>query len=118
MNPQTEQPSTADQNPTPTVPPAYTQPIEQQAVVPEKKRHKGLALLLLIGPSVLLLVAIILSAVSNFAFSSTAPTGDNLFPESNPVHTIINTIVFLMGAVTVITWLPGIIIGIILLNKK
>lgn len=105
MNPQQEQQNISPQ-PTET-PPA-----------PVKKRRTGLALLLLIGPSALIILAIIIAAVSNFIFSAAAPaTGDALFNE-HPAHTIVNVVVFLMGAVSILSWLPGIIIGIILLAKK
>lgn len=116
MNPQQEQNNT---NPRPngTNSDSFTTPAAAPVVA--KKRRTGLAILLLIGPSALIILAIIIAAVSNFVFSATAPTtGDALYPDDNPVRTIVNVIVFLMGAVTVITWLPGIIIGIILLNKK
>lgn len=106
MNPQQEQQNTSPQ---PTETP----------LAPVKKRRTGLALLLLIGPSALIILAIIIAAVSNFIFSATAPTtGDALFTNEHPAHTIVNVIVFLMGTVSVLSWLPGIIIGIILLAKK
>lgn len=103
MNPQDQKDNT-----TPTQPPvAPSQPAAVQPIVAPKRRT-GLALLLLIGPSALIVFAIILAAVSNFIFG----TADN------PVRTIINVFVFLAGAVTILTWLPGIIIGIVLLAKK
>jgi hypothetical protein len=117
MNPQQEQ-NNANPQPSGTNSDSFTTPPTAAPVV-AKKRRTGLALLLLIGPSALIILAIIIAAVSNFVFSATAPsTGDALYPDDNPVRTIVNVIVFLMGTVTVITWLPGIIIGIILLNKK
>lgn len=125
MSPQDEQNNSSSQTTAPATPPQAPSanpeqpPVTQQAVVPPaKKRHVKLALLLMIGPSVLLIAAIILGAVSNFAFSNTTPAGDGLYPEDNPARTVINVIIYLAGAVTIITWLPGIIIGIILLNKK
>jgi hypothetical protein len=116
MNPQDEQ-NNLNSTPQQTPSSPIQQPAAGQQEAP-KKRRTGLALLLLIGPSALLIFAIILGAVSNFIFSSTSPTGDALYADNNPVRTIINVFIFLAGAVTVITWLPGIVIGIILLAKK
>lgn len=101
--------------------PQFTQPtpVQPQAAPIQTKSHKKLALLLLIGPSALLVIGIILYTISNFIFSAVGPqpTADNLFPD-NPARTIINTLLFLVSTVSILTWLPGIIIGIILLNKK
>ena len=78
-----------------------------------KKSHKTLALFLLLGPTALIVVSFILYAVVNFAFSNTVLPG-----AESPVQTILNVFLFLAGTVSVLTWLPGIIIGIILLAKK
>ncbi len=45
---------------------------------------------------------------------------DSLFAEAgpSPLHTIGNVLLFLVGAIAVMTWLPGIIIGIILLSTR
>lgn len=104
MNPQDEQNNTYT---TTTPPSAPIQPAIEQPATP-KKRRTGLALLLLIGPSALIIFAIILAAVSNFIFGEA----------ENPIRTIINVFVFLAGTVTILAWLPGIVIGIVLLAKK
>lgn len=77
-------------------------------------------LVCLIGPTALLIVAFLLYAVINFITAATAPapTGDELFAEPSPAHAIGNIILFLAGAISVITWLPGIIGGIILLSTR
>ena len=65
-------------------------------------------LVFLIGPSALFVLALIIAAISNFGFGAGNP----------PVRTFVNIIVFLMGAVVVLTWLPGIIAGIVLLATR
>jgi hypothetical protein len=86
--------------------------------LPKKSHKKLLGLLLLIGPSALLLLSILLYSVANLMANS-QPTGtDQLFPEPTPLLVVANIFLFIVGGISVITWLPGIIIGIILLNKK
>ncbi|MDB5161620.1 MAG: hypothetical protein JWM52_128 [Candidatus Saccharibacteria bacterium] len=83
-------------------------------------RTKG-ALWLLIAPTALLILSFILYAVVNWIFSATTPTptdSTNLYSDGSIVTTISNIILFLMGVVGVITWLPGIVVGIILLATK
>lgn len=62
----------------------------------------------LVAPTALILLSIILSAIVQFV------AGDSL----STVRTISNVILFLTGAVAVMTWLPGIIVGIILLATR
>ena len=82
----------------------------QPTVTPRPKRTT-LVLVLLIGPTALLIITFILYAISNLAF------GVETTPQ--PVGAVVvNIILFLTGAVGVITWLPGLIAGIILLTKK
>ncbi|HMH70325.1 MAG TPA: hypothetical protein VK502_02910 [Candidatus Saccharimonadales bacterium] len=123
MNPQQQQPN---QPTAPSTPPVQTTPPIQpvDSLQPEtpvelpKKSHKKLALILLIGPTALLIVAILGSAIANVLAGSPEPDpSTGLFAE-NPVKVVTNVILFLVGTITVITWLPGIIIGIVLLAKK
>lgn len=62
----------------------------------------------LVAPTALILLSIILYAIVQFV------AGDSL----STVRTISNVILFLTGAVAVMTWLPGIIVGIILLATR
>jgi len=82
------------------------------------KSHKKLALWLIIGPSALFILTIVLFALSNFLFSASQPADGELFGETSPVKTIFNIVFFLGMAVSFITWLPGLVIGIVLLAKQ
>ena len=101
----------------PPQPPVYAPPISPAET--KQKSHTKLALFLLIGPTALFIGAIICYAVMNFIISSTEPgTSTELFNEPSPIKTGLNVLLFLAGAISVLTWLPGIIIGIVLLAKK
>ena len=67
--------------------------------------------LCLVGPTTLIIFSLLVFAAINFI------TGGNI---SDPIQTIINVILFLIGAVMSVAILPGIIVGIILLatSKK
>lgn len=107
--------------PSPLLPPQlpeYTPPVAPGEPA-KPKSHTKLALVLLIGPTALFIAAIICYAVMNFIIGSTeSSTSTELFTEPNPVKTVLNVLLFLAGAISVLTWLPGIIIGIVLLAKK
>jgi hypothetical protein len=124
MDPQQDQQLLQNDQPQPIPTPPSLQPTEQPLPkapqISQKKSHKKLALTLLIGPTVLLIFAFILFAILNSINSAAHPAANSgeLFGESNPVVTIINVLLFLLGTVGVLSWLPGIIIGAILLSKK
>lgn len=77
-------------------------------------------LVCLIGPTALLIVALLVYAIANFiaAGTTSGSGGDDLFGEPSPGETIANVVMFLVGTVSVLTWLPGIIVGIILLATR
>jgi ABC-type Na+ efflux pump permease subunit len=79
-------------------------------------RKKG-ALWLLIAPTVLIIATFLLYSIVNFILNPTMQLpadGEPLAP--TPVGiTIANVILFLLGALGVFAWLPGIIVGIVLL---
>lgn len=95
-------------------------------------------LVCLIAPTALIIISLLFYAVFNFVFSTGAPSStecptidgivqgancfpadDSLFGESNLARTITNVILFIVGVFSVLTWLPGIIVGIILIaNRK
>jgi hypothetical protein len=83
-----------------------------------KSKRTVLALWLMIGPTALIVVTILLYAIMNFMFAQATPAGDDLFAEQTAGQTIANIILFIVGAISVMTWLPGLIIGIILLATK
>jgi hypothetical protein len=87
-------------------------------------RTKG-ALWLLIGPTALLILTFMLYAIINLISAGVAEpapvssgTPDSLFAEDPAGTTAANIILFLFGALGVLTWLPGLIIGIVLLATK
>jgi len=65
------------------------------------------ALWLMIGPTALLIVTFMLFAMTNWVVSSFAPV--------SIATTIINILLFIAGSVSMLTWLPGLIVGIVLL---
>ena len=99
----------------------------QTPIVPKKKSTRTkLALWLMIGPTALSVFALLGYALLNFGISSitqssatecVADTCD-LFPPSSPLQTIANVLLFLAGAISFLTWLPGMIMGIVLLATK
>jgi hypothetical protein len=101
--------------------PTYQSPAEQTtATAPTRNKRKILALWLLIGPTALIIGTLILYAIVNFLVASTtpAPAEGDMFGSQSPIQSILNVILFLIGTISVITWLPGIIAGIILLTTK
>jgi len=76
------------------------------------------ALWLMIGPTALMIVAFLGYALINLAFATTTAatvTESAPFGEQTVVQTIANVLLFLVAVVTFLTWLPGLIIGIVLL---
>ena len=83
------------------------------------RKRTILALWLMIGPTALLIVTFILFAIVNFIFSSTGIADDgDLFGKQSVLQTVVNVLLYLAGAITILTWLPGLIIGIVLLATK
>lgn len=107
-SPQTDQPAFV---PAQTATPA-------DAIVKSNRKRTVLALWLMIGPTALIIVSIILYAVANFITSQVAPESGELFAEPTVGSAIVNIILFIIGAISVITWLPGLITGIVLLATK
>lgn len=100
--------------------PAYQPPVESSpaAQPAAKNTRKIVALWLLIGPTALIVGSIILYAVANLIMSSITPAAGEELGGQSVVQTIVNILLFLVGAVSVLTWLPGIIVGIILLTTQ
>ena len=99
------------QNPTPTA----TPPVQN------KKRSKRtvIALICLLGPTILLIGGFMLFAILNLIFSAympATPVDGQLFGGPVPVwRTVLNVISFLVTSIAFLAWLPGIIVGIVLL---
>lgn len=79
-----------------------------------------LALWLLVAPTGLLIVTFVLFALINFLttlLTPIVPDGELFGPQ--PIGLVIaNVIFFIFGAISVISWLPGLITGIVLLATK
>lgn len=114
----------------------------QQSAHTHRKKVTGrtkLALSLILGPTVLFALCFILFAVTNTAggnIPSEIPDSctqvsigdggandqrdctDELFGKTTASESTINTLIFFFAGVAILTWLPGLIAGIILLAKK
>lgn len=101
-------------------PVATSQPLAGPGAVRMRDRKLIWGLICLIGPSALLVLTLLAYALTNFIVSSTAgpATGDAMFNAPSIGTKIVNIILFLVGAITVLTWLPGLIAGIILLATR
>lgn len=85
-------------------------------------RRTKIALWLMIAPTALIIVVFMLFAILNFVFytPAAAPAEGELFTESpsSLFTTISNVILFVVGAISVTTFLPGLITGIVLLATR
>lgn len=75
------------------------------------KRTKG-ALWLLIGPTALLIVVFFLYALLNWV------TGTDITTTLETLRVALNAMLFIAGLISILVWIPGIVIGIILLVTK
>lgn len=75
------------------------------------------SLWLLIAPTAAIIVSIFFFAIANLVFNPTMwPTADGEAFAPTPVGiTVLNILLFTLGAAGVATWLPALIIGIVLL---
>ena len=94
-----------------------------QQIEPYRKKVSGqtkLALWLILGPTVLIAVTFILFAVLNLVFNPTFwPTPDTSDFQATPLPiTLLNILLFVTGVAGIIAWLPGLIIGAVLLAKR
>ena len=72
-------------------------------------------LVCLIGPTALIVGALLIYATVNFITGTTEPQNSG---DSDVARTITNVVLFLVGATSVATWLPGLIVGIILIATR
>ena len=68
-----------------------------------------IALLLMISPTALLFGTAILYALANLALADS---------DAGAARTVINVFMYVVGVVSVLAWLPGLITGIVLLATK
>ncbi len=102
------------------------QPIETSHPVQTKlsKRTK-VALWLMIGPTALIIVSLMAHAIINIVMGVVPPDQDpsqnpNLFisSETTVASMILSALFSLIGVVSFLAWLPGLITGIVLLATK
>jgi len=91
----------------------------QPTTTPEKPRvsHKKLGLWLIITPSALIFLGILVFLIIIFMPENAASRSD-LFGAISPVKQVLNIVGFICTGLGFITWLPAMIIGIILLTRK
>lgn len=116
QNSQPQQSDDAASHETSQAVPAPAQP----APAARSRKLKIWGIVLLVGPTALFVLTIVLYALVSLISPAATPTQnpDALFAEQPVGKSIANTILFLIGTVSVLTWLPGIIIGVILLGKS
>ena len=81
------------------------------SIAKSNKKKLTWGLVCLVGPTLLLILTILLYAAANFITS--ASSGG-----SGGSNTIANVLLYLVGAATALTWLPGVIVGIVLLATR
>ncbi len=90
----------------------YQQPLtpEQITLIRRNSKRKLIwGIVCLVGPTILFIASMIFYATVNLAYS---------IDTDSAVRSIINALLFLIAVIMVITWLPGIIVGIILLVTR
>jgi fatty acid desaturase len=97
------------------------EPTPTHDVASQKKVSKRTitALWLLIAPTALWIFIFIAFAISNFIlgeFNTGINSGDSV--AQSVVILVMNVRIFILGVIAFISWLPGIIIGIVLLATK
>lgn len=114
MNPD-QAPVLPNESQTPAYQPATTlQPTRRNS-------RKIAAIWLLVGPTALVVLSIAAYAIANLILNNTASidsSGTELFGQQSVAVTVTNIALFITGAIGVIAWLPGIVIGIVLLATQ
>ena len=106
------QPSQQPYTPLPPEQSSYT-PEQQSAIRRSNKLKLTWGLICLIAPTALLILSVLIYAIFSFVFSSF-----NSASGASSPNAIVNILLFLVGGLAVLTWLPGIIVGIILLATR
>jgi ABC-type sugar transport system permease subunit len=128
-----------DPNSYPHQPEQQNQPVQQPVQPGKTSGRTKLALWLMIGPTLLIILAFVGYAILNLATSSmTEPSANcdtssqrpldnegsssdapcDLFTDTSPAQSIGNILLYLVGAIAFLTWLPGLITGIVLLATR
>lgn len=72
-------------------------------------------LISLIAPTVLIVATFLAYGIVNFIFGMTT---NSIPSEPSVVKALLNVILFILGSLGVIAWLPGVVVGIILLVSR
>lgn len=93
------------------------QPPQQASTPASNKKRTMLAIILLVGPTILFILTILISSIGHLLLSEATSSG-SLFAEPSTGMKIVNVVTFVTAALSFLSWLPGMIIGIILLATK
>ena len=101
----------------------YTIDMNEQAQQIQRSNSLKLiwGLVCLIAPSALLILTFIAYSILKFILPSVTTdisSGASLAGSGSVGESVTHVILFLVGAVSVLTWLPGFIVGIILLSTR
>lgn len=99
--------------PQPEQRPPYQPPVVEQAVAPKKSLK--LPIILMVWPAASLIIVVLLYAVVNMMF---APTEGDLYGDQGPVKTIINVLLFIIGAAGACLGPVSFIVGLVLLIQR
>ncbi len=101
----------------PIAPEQATYAPEQAAAIRRSNKLKLVwGLICLIAPTALIIISILVYAITGFVFSSITSASDPSYAPSP--NQAVNILLFLISAFAALTWLPGIIVGIILLATR
>lgn len=104
--------------------PTSTTKLDLEAISRIQKANKlktAWGIICLVGPTALVLISIVAYFILHFATGGTwqyAHGDSELFPDPPLIRTIGTILLFIVGAIASLTWLPGIIIGIVLLATR
>jgi len=73
---------------------------------------------LMIGPAASIVGAFLLFAIIRFSVGSQSSGDDNLFGDGSMFNTVTNILLFLLGALGIVAFIPCFIAGIIILSKR
>lgn len=91
-----------------------------EAIRKSNKRKLVWGLIGIFGPTLLLFFTVIIFAVINFVTASVVTTTESgeMFSSGGGAGPVVNIIMFLVGGLSTLALLPGLIGGIILLTKR
>ena len=101
----------------------------------KQKQSLKLPIFLIVAPALSLILSIILYAIINFIVASSIPepapsisegagisqgvdASSDLYGETPIFQTIANIVLFLLGSISVLAFVPCLVIGIIILNRR